>query len=272
MSDSETQELLSTQSEERLSRLTSLKGRVAIVVGAGSVGAGMGIGRATAILLADAVGRTHDLIEQSSGRSSAAVADIANPDELDAAIKLLAERLGNPSILVNNVGIVGPPGTAETSIIGDWDRALRINVTAMAQSVQSVIPFMRQEGGGSIVNVASITGLAGGYPALFYPTSKGAVISLTKAMAAHHGRANIRVNAVAPGQLFTPRISGRGVTEELRKSRSDISALGTEGTGWDAAYAILYLNSDAARWVTGVVLPVDAGATAILPLASPQSA
>ncbi len=101
----------------------------------------------------------------------------------------------------------------------------------------------------------------GGTPALLYPTSKGAVVNMTRAMAAHHGVEGIRVNCVAPGMVYTPMVAGR-MTPEVREQRRKRSLLQTEGSGWDVGQAVAYLASDEARWVTGVILPVDAGATA----------
>jgi NAD(P)-dependent dehydrogenase (short-subunit alcohol dehydrogenase family) len=121
---------------------------------------------------------------------------------------------------------------------------------------------MRKLGAGAIVNIASVAGLRGGHPSLLYPTSKGAVVQLTRAMAAHHGREGIRVNCIAPGMVYTPMVYTRGMTEEQRDARRRRSLLHVEGTGWDVGHAVVYLVSDAARWVTGAVLPVDAGWTA----------
>ena len=261
----------------------SLRGRTAIVAGAGSVGTGVGIGRAAAILFASAGARvglidkdgaaaaeTLKVIQARGGTGIAVEADVSDVGEVERAIASIREEFGPASVLLNNVGIVGPMGSAETTPVEDWDKALRINVTSMVVTSRFVIPDMRKLGGGSIINMSSIAGLGGGYPHAFYPTSKGAIVSLTKAMAAHHGSDGIRVNAVAPGQLFTPRISSRGVSDEMREARTKIAMLDTEGNGWDAGYAVLYLACPAARWVTGTVLAVDAGVTARLPLQSPN--
>jgi NAD(P)-dependent dehydrogenase (short-subunit alcohol dehydrogenase family) len=260
----------------------SLHGQTAIVAGAGSVGEGIGIGRASAILFAaagarvglidtnaDAAAETLELIEAQGGEAVVATADVSDVHEVSQAVMTIARQLGPARVLLNNVGIVGPGGTVEVTDLKRWDDALRTNITSMVMTSRFVIPQMRKLGGGSIINMSSIAGLGGGYPHTFYPTSKGAIVSLTKAMAAHHGFEGIRVNAVAPGQLLTPRISSRGVTDEMRQERTRISMLGTEGNGWDAGYAVLYLASGAARWVTGIVLPVDAGVTSYLRLQSP---
>jgi NAD(P)-dependent dehydrogenase (short-subunit alcohol dehydrogenase family) len=270
--------------DPRLSEGFDLRGRTALVTGAGSVSSGIGIGRAAAVLLAEAGARvalldrsraaaeqTLHLLEGRGGEGLAVEADVGDPDSLRAAVEQTVQSLGPVDILVNNVGVVGPPGTAEEVDVVAWDEAMRVNVTAMVSTAKLCIPLMRTRGSGSIVNVSSVAGMVGGYPSLFYPTSKGAVISLTRAMAAHHGPDGIRVNAVAPGTLYTPRVAVRGMSEEMRAARRMGSPLRSEGTGWDAGYAIVYLASDAARWVTGVVLPVDAGVTAVLPLQSPPA-
>lgn len=95
-----------------------------------------------------------------------------------------------------------------------------------------------------------------------YPTSKGAVVNMTRAMAAHHAAQGIRVNAVAPGMVYTPMVYAGGMSEATREARRNRSLLKTEGSGWDVGNAVLYLASEDARWVTGIILPVDAGASA----------
>lgn len=94
-----------------------------------------------------------------------------------------------------------------------------------------------------------------------YPTSKGAIINLTRSMAAHHASQGIRVNCVCPGMLYTPMMYGGGMSEEARTARRQRSLLKTEGNGWDCGAACRFLAGDEARWMTGVILPVDAGAT-----------
>ncbi|TFD15322.1 SDR family oxidoreductase [Cryobacterium sp. TMT1-2-2] len=265
-------------------KLFDLTGTTAIVTGAGSVGPGIGIGRASAILLADAGARvglldidraaaeeTHRMISRRGGTSLVAIADLADDRAVLEAVSQVVANFGPVNTLVNNVGIVGPGGTAEFVDLEAWDAGMRVNVKSMVIASRHVVPIMRSAGGGSIVNISSIAGLGGGYPSLFYPTSKGTIINLTKAMATQHGRDGIRVNTVAPGQVLTPRIEMRGLSTEMRAARNHISALGIEGTGWDPAYAVVFLASRAARWITGVVLPVDGGVTGTLPLESPPS-
>lgn len=252
----------------------SLSGRVAIVTGAGSRTADIGNGRAAAILLArrgakvllidaslDAAKETEQMIAAEGGTSLAVRVDVAQPAECRRAVFAAVEAWGRVDILVNNVGIGGPEGTAVEVDVESWEKAMRINVTSMMLMAKYAIPEMIKIGAGAIVNIASVAGLRGGTASLLYPTSKGAVVSMTRAMASHHGTQGIRVNCVAPGMVYTPMVAGR-MTPEMREVRRKRSLLQTEGSGWDVGHAVAYLASDEARWVTGVVLPVDAGATA----------
>jgi NAD(P)-dependent dehydrogenase (short-subunit alcohol dehydrogenase family) len=252
-----------------------LAGKVAIVTGAGSRADGIGNGRAAAILLARHGARvalidtvrgwveaTARMIEGEGGQCCVIEADVSIASACAAAVTQTVARWGRLDCLVNNVGIAGPPGTAVEVDPEAWDQALRVNVTSMMLMAKYAIPEMRKLGGGAIVNIASVAGLAGGHPHLLYPTSKGAVVQLTRAMAAQHGTEGIRVNCIAPGMVYTPMVYSRGMSPELRDQRRRRSLLQTEGTGWDVGNGVLYLVSDEARWVTGVVLPIDAGATA----------
>lgn len=252
-----------------------MKGRVAIVTGAGSRAEGIGNGRAAAVLLAregaavallDEVAEwaaaTQELITAEGGASIVVPCDVTDEAQAAAAVRRTVDEWGRLDVLVNNVGIGGPPGTAVDVDIAEWDRAMRVNVTSMVIMAKHAIPEMVRSGGGAIVNLSSVAGLTGGHASLLYPTSKGAIVNLTRAMAAHHGRDGVRVNAVAPGMVYTPMVYARGMSPELREARRLRSLLQTEGTGWDVGEAVLFLASDAARWVTGVTLPVDAGATA----------
>jgi NAD(P)-dependent dehydrogenase (short-subunit alcohol dehydrogenase family) len=252
-----------------------LNGKVAIVTGAGSRGEGIGNGRATAVLLArhgakvtvlDQVAewaeRTADMIREEGGTCQVVLADVTKPADCEAAVRRTVEAWGRLDILVNNVGILGPTGTAVEVDPEAWDQAMRVNLTSMVLMAKYAVPEMARAGGGAIVNLSSFAGLFGGFPSLFYPTSKGAVINLTRAMAAHHAHQGIRVNCVAPGAVYTPMVTDGGMSEELREARRNRSLLKTEGTGWDIGNGVLYLVSEQARWVSGIVLPVDAGTSA----------
>src|SRR5437588_3216754 len=259
-----------------------LEGKVAIVTGAGSRDSGgIGNGRAASILLAregarvgllDAVpewaAETLKLSEDEGGEAITITADVTDSESCAAAVRAVIERWGRLDVLVNNVGVGGPPGTAVEVDPEAWERAMRVNVSSMMLMAKHAIPEMLKLGGGAIVNLSSVAGLQGGHPSLLYPTTKAAVIGLTRAMAAHHRPDGIRVNAVAPGMVYTPMVYSRGMSEELRDKRRRRSLLQTEGTGWDVGSAVVFLASDEARWITGIVMPVDAGATAG-PVSSP---
>ena len=260
---------------DNLDKDNRLKGRVAIVTGAGSRAEGIGNGRAASILMArsgakialiDAMpewaAETGRMIAAEGGESIVVEADVTKPADCLAAVAKTVAQWGRVDILVNNVGIGGPPGNAVEVDLEAWEHAMRVNVTSMMLMAKYAIPEMRKLGAGSIVNLASVAGLVGGHPSLLYPTSKGAVVNLTRAMATHHGPEGIRVNCIAPGMVYTPMVYSRGMTPEMRETRRQRSLLQTEGTGWDVGNAVRYLASDESRWVTGTVLPVDAGATA----------
>lgn len=253
----------------------SFDGRVVVVSGAGSRGDGIGNGRAASILLARAGARvalldrkrewaqaTHEMIADEGGTSVVVQMDAADPASCAEAVTEVVARFGGVYGLVNNVGIGGPPGDAVDVDPDAWDFAMAVNVKSMMLMSKFCIPHMLEAGSGSIVHLSSVAGLRGGTPTLLYPTSKAAVIGMTKAMAAHHGRSGIRVNCVAPGMVHTPMVASRGMDPETREARRKRSLLGTEGTGWDVGHAVRYLLSDEARWVTGMVFPVDAGASA----------
>lgn len=188
--------------------------------------------------------------------------DVGDAQAVDAAAEAIEARFGAVSGLVTSAGVIQPPLRPEELGLDLWDKVVQIDQRGTYVTCLAFGRRMAARGtGGAIVNIASVAGLIGGTPALLYPTSKGAVVNMTRAMAAHHGVEGIRVNCVAPGMVYTPMVAGR-MTPEVREQRRKRSLLQTEGSGWDVGQAVAYLASDEARWVTGVILPVDAGATA----------
>lgn len=257
-----------------------LEGKVAVVTGAGSSGPGVGTGKAISILfsregarvlLVDRVGEraeeTLAAVREEGGEATVCEADVTNAADCQRIVEAAKARYGRLDILVNNVGIVGP-GSAVTVSEEDWDRVLDVNLKSMMLTSKYAIPEMIASGGGSIINLSSIAGLRAGSggASLPYSVSKGGVVALTTQMAVYHGRDHIRVNCIAPGHIYTPMVAG-AMAEEMRDLRRWAGPLGTEGTAWDIAWAAVFLASDEARWITGVVLPVDAGLLATTPLA-----
>ncbi len=258
---------------------TRVRDKVAVVTGAGSVAEGFGNGRAAAIALSRQGARlalldvneasaedTARMIRADGGECIVVQADVTDPASCEAAVRKTVEAWGRLDILVNNVGTARVPGDATTVDLEAWERGMRLNVTSMVMMTRYAVPEMTKSGGGSIINISSITGMIGGHTNLFYPTSKGALLNMTRTMAGNHGPDGIRVNCICPGFLFTPVITAGGwLPEGFRESRRNAGALKIEGTGWDVANGILFLASDEARFITGVVLPIDAGVTAITP-------
>jgi NAD(P)-dependent dehydrogenase (short-subunit alcohol dehydrogenase family) len=256
-----------------------LAGRTVVVTGAGSSGAGIGNGRASAILMARhgarvalldqnraAADETLAAIEREGGAATALTCDVSLPSSCRDAVEAVMRAFGRIDVLMNNVGILGPAGTAVEVDPDAWDLGMAINVKSMVLMARCCIPHMARRRSGSIINVASIAGIQGGHPDLLYPTTKGAIVQMTRAMAAQHGADGIRVNCIAPGMVYTPMVAG-GMTAEMRERRRLQTLLQTEGTAWDVAMAALFLASDDARWITGIVLPVDGGVTAGAPAA-----
>jgi NAD(P)-dependent dehydrogenase (short-subunit alcohol dehydrogenase family) len=253
-----------------------LAGKVAIVTGAGSRAEGIGNGRAAAILFAregarvllvdqqpKAAEATLALIRDEGGEADAFEADVTRSDDCAGMVDAALRRWGRLDLLDNNVGIGGRGTVVEVSE-EEWERIMRVNVTGMMLASKHAIPAMAASGGGAIVNISSISALRPrGLTA--YSTSKGAVIALTRAMAIDHAHQGIRVNCIAPGPVYTPMVYAAGMSREVRDRRQKASPLGIEGTGWDIGYAALFLVSDEARYITGVVLPVDGGVTIASP-------
>ncbi len=252
---------------------------MAIVTGAGTRSATTaGVGVATAknfaahgakVLLADmnekAARTTEQTITAAGGEASIFVADVANETACKALVDAAVERYGRLDILMNSVGIGGAGSPTEVTE-ETWDRVLDVDLKSMVFISKYAIPEMIKTGGGSIINVSSVDGIRAGMTKnIPYNAAKGGMITVTKAMAVHHGRDNIRVNCIAPGLLYTSMTEA--MDDRTRRLRRDIAPLGTEGRAQDIAMAASFLASEEARWITGVLLPVDAGLMA----AGPQS-
>jgi len=249
-----------------------LSGKVAIICGGGASGEGIGNGRAAAILLAkngvkvavvdkdfQAAEETTNIITGFGGCSYPIEADVTKEKECKMLARSAMKTYGRIDILDNNVGI-SHSGSVVDDTLDEWENLMKTNLTSMFLMSKHVIPHMQEEGGGSIVNISSISALRPrGLTA--YSASKGAIISLTRAMAIDHADDGIRVNCVAPGPMYTPMVSSGGMSKEAREQRRLSSPLSIEGSGWDIGQAVAFLASEWARYITGQVLVVDGGVT-----------
>ncbi len=266
-------------------------GKVAIVIGGGFRPAGQGevpepgAGAATCMIMAregarvvvvdidpDRAQRTcelaHDLgVDRAGGTLVALGIDGATAEGAESMVNLATERFGRLDAVVHNVANAGTMELLETSE-DDWDRQIRLNATSLYLACKAGIPAMIEGGGGSIVTISSIAAVRG-YGTGAYAAAKGANVSLMIDVAASYGRYGIRANVVMPGHIQGPFVAEavwpgheHMLDPELRRSAAP---LGTYGRGQDVAYAAAFLSSDEARWITGVVVPVDAGTLAVTP-------
>jgi NAD(P)-dependent dehydrogenase (short-subunit alcohol dehydrogenase family) len=250
-------------------------GKVALVMGAGQTpGATIGNGHAIATLLAREGARvfcadrdparaeeTAAAIRGEGGTAEALACDVTRRADCEAAVA----AAGALDVLVNNVGIGGNDGPAHTIAEDAFDRILAVNLKGVLNGIAAAIPGMRERRAGAIVSISSLAGIAG-FHMVAYETSKAAVNRLTQSTALANAKYGIRVNAVAPGLMDTPMaIDGiaraRGIDREtVRAERAArVPLLAQMGDAWDTAYATLFLASDEAKFVTGVILPVDGG-------------
>jgi NAD(P)-dependent dehydrogenase (short-subunit alcohol dehydrogenase family) len=247
-----------------------LEGKVAIVTGAGSRGPGTGNGKATATLFAregakvllvdlfaDRAEETLKEIKSEGGTASVFAGDMTKVADCQKMAAAAVQRFGKLDILHNNVGI-DSVGTVVSTPLEEWDHVMEVNLKSVVLASRFAIPQMVAGGGGAIINISSVAGLR---PRKMdaYTTSKGAVITLTQAMAFSHAQEHVRVNCIMPGPVYTPMVAG-DMSAEKREGRRLSVPLQTEGTAWDIAWAAVFLASDEARWITGAALPVDGGA------------
>lgn len=254
-----------------------LQNKVAIITGGTS-----GIGQATAIRFAEegadlvitgrrvGLGKTVEAECRNRGvRCVFVEADHSKMEDCQRVVDVALREFGRIDILFNNAGIV-TSGTAETTDEETWQRTIDINITAVWRMSKLVIPHMRKQGRGAIVNNGSDWSVVAGTDAFPYVMSKGAVGMMTKAMALDYARENIRVNAVCPGDTFVDRWMEKGyfensdpvTLEEAIKESSAYIPMGRFGKPEEIANAVLFLASDEASFVTGHLLLVDGGNTA----------
>ncbi len=257
--------------------MNKLLNKVAIITGGTS-----GIGKATALLFAEEgaqvviTGRRADLgqrvedeIRQQGARGVFIETDHTQADDCSRLVERTLAEFGRVDILFNNAGIV-TGGTAETTTEEVWNETLAINVTAVWRMSKLVIPHMRKQGKGVIVNNGSDWSVVAGKDAFPYVMSKGAVAMMTKAMALDYARENIRVNAICPGDTFVERWIEKGyfqgsdpvTIEEALKASSAYIPMGRFGKPEEIAKAVLFLASEDSSFITGHLLLVDGGNTA----------
>ncbi|MFB0926506.1 MAG: SDR family NAD(P)-dependent oxidoreductase [Acidimicrobiales bacterium] len=258
----------------------NLGGKVAIVVGGGQTpGETVGNGRATSLLLAragatvvvadrdlDSARETVTMIVDHGGEAIAAQLDVTADMDHAELVARITQHYQRIDILHNNVGVSIAGGDADALELDpdSFDRLWQINVKGMWLAARHVIPVMRTQGSGSILNISSMA-VRHAYPFVGYKTTKTAILGLTENLASTNAAHGIRVNSILPGLMNTPmaienRITDRTSRDEVIASRNRRVPLGGEmGTAWDVANASLFLHSDEARFITGVHLHVDGG-------------
>jgi NAD(P)-dependent dehydrogenase (short-subunit alcohol dehydrogenase family) len=251
-------------------RRPPLHGKVAIVTGAAS-----GIGRCATDLFA-AAGATVAAFDRDEsglalgGDALAVAGDVTSNDDVAEFVATVLEHHGRIDVLLNSAGVgtlADVPQEVPDTPDEIWDRTLDVNLSGTFRVSRAVIPAMAAGGGGAIVNLASVLGLAGLAGAVSYSASKGGVIAITRTMALEGAPLGIRANVLAPGFIETPMVTEYlPKLEDPAQARLDVEAahlLGRLGRPEEVAAAALWLASDAASFVTGAVLPVDGGYLAI---------
>ena len=260
-----------------------LEGKIALVVGAGSIGPGWGNGKATAALFARegakvfavdrnraAVEEIRDIIRNEGGTAEALAGDMTSETDVKALVAACVEAFGGVDVLHNNVGIL-KAGSPEDTTVDDWDLVLNVNCKGIFLPCKHALPHMRKAGSGAIINISSISGFRYlGAPYIAYNTSKGSIVSFTRNLAATYAAEGIRANCILPGIIDTPmardatiQTSGKAEADidfdELAKARAARIPMKRTGTGWDVAKAALFLASDDSAYITGTELIVDGG-------------
>jgi len=277
-----------------------VKGKVAVVIGAGSVGSGVGNGKASAILYAregasvmavdcnlEACEETKHLIDEEGGDCITYEADVSKSIDCKNIIEKCIQTFGRIDVLHNNVGMSGGGGIVETSE-ETWDTVMTVNLKSIFLTCKYALPYMEKQESGSIINISSIGSVRVQpvsrtadtvskvgvntltIPMTTYTVSKAGVNALTMEIAAQYVQKGIRANVILPGLIKTPRLAF-GPYKNLHttdpdafwRQRDDRSPTGKQGDPWDIAYAALFLASDEAKYITGITLFVDGGITNI---------
>lgn len=259
-----------------------LAGKAGIVVGAGQTpGETIGNGRAASVLFAregarlilvdrdlDSARETAAMIEAEGGTAEAVRGDWTDSADCAAYARACADTFGRIDFLQNNVGI-GAGDSSPLRVTSEaFDRIMEVNLKGCLLSCQAVIPLMREQGSGSVVNISSVAAVAG-TPLTAYKVSKAGMNALGQSLALANAAHGVRVNTIMPGLMDTPMAiegtaSAQGASREEVRARRDrlVPLRARMGTAWDVAYASLFLHSDEADFITGALLPVDGGQSA----------
>lgn len=252
-----------------------LSGKTAIITG-GSVG----IGRACALRMAEEGARVaiFDVLDREGSALASELTsrgfeaafwcvDVSDEGSVKRTIDKAAQHFGGLQVLVNNAGISGSPAPTDQVTEADWDRVQAVNVKGVFLCTKHVIPHLRAAGGGSIINLSSIAGLVGVGGIAPYHASKGAVRLMTKNDAITYAPERIRVNSIHPGYIWTPMVQNhlRATADDLEAAKAaagSVHPLGHMGEPDDIAWAVVWLASDEAKFVTGAEIAIDGGYTA----------
>ncbi len=252
-----------------------VEGKVAVVTGGA-----LGIGRAACLLLAkegakvavtdiaDNEGtKVIEKIKEFGGIAKYWHVDTSNEDEVSSAFSSIAHEFGSIDILVNNAGIAGVNRPTHEIAAEEWDNVIGVNVSGVFFCTKHAIPFMKESGCGSIINMSSIYGIVGAADLPPYHASKGAVRLMSKNDALIYGKDNIRVNSIHPGFIWTPLVQelaedSPDSVEVFREQLDSRHPIGHVGEPDDIAYGVLYLASDESKFITGSELVIDGGYTA----------
>jgi NAD(P)-dependent dehydrogenase (short-subunit alcohol dehydrogenase family) len=260
-----------------------LKGKTALVVGAGSIGPGWGNGKATAVTFARegaqvfcvdrnraAAEETAKIITGEGGKATTFAADASKAADIEAMVAACLKAYGRIDVLDNNVGIAEMGSVVEVTE-ASWDHVFAVNLKSAYLAMKHVIPVMARQGGGSIINISSIASIRHlGLSYVTYGATKAAMNQMTRTTAVEFAPKHIRVNCVLPGLMKTPMVEhsaglaasyADGDVEAMWRARDAQVPMGHMGDAWDVANAALFLASDESRYVTGIELVVDGGIT-----------
>ncbi len=260
-----------------------LKDKVAVVTGAGSIGPGVGNGKATAVMYAregakvvladinlDAADETKSIIDREGGECITVQADVTRSQDCKNIMDKCLQTYGRIDVLHNNVGIEIPGGVEDMSE-EDWDKTMAVNLKSMFLTCKYAVPHMVAQGCGSIINISSINAIRNlPYITIAYSASKAGVIAFTREVAIQYASKGIRVNAILPGMMNTPMVVAAltdafgGDVKEMMKTRDAMCPTGKQGEPWDVAALSVFLASDDAKYITGAALVIDAGLTCIV--------